>query len=77
VDDRPANFSVARNYELLSRLLAVSGDPAGARSDRQECAAILERAMKAGDGSQATIDSLNRCRAGLQKYGAVRHFEPP
>jgi hypothetical protein len=57
---------IARNYDLLGRLRAVTGDPAGARRARHSCVAILERAQRAGDGSAETADLLNRCQAELK-----------
>lgn len=66
MDGRAAEVSIARNYDLLGRLSAVSWDPGDARRARQECVAILDRAQKAGDGSQGTVELLGRCRAGLK-----------
>jgi hypothetical protein len=54
----------ARNFEVLGRLLTLSGDKAGARQAYQGCVTSLTRAQRAGDSSQATVDGILRCEAG-------------
>lgn len=54
----------ARNYEMLGRLLTLSGDKSGARKAYQGCVMSLTRAQRAGDATQATADAMRRCEAG-------------
>jgi hypothetical protein len=55
----------ARNYELLGRLLTLSGDKSGARKAYQGCVMSLTRAQRAGDATPATADAMRRCEAGV------------
>jgi hypothetical protein len=55
----------ARNYEVLGRLLTLSGDKVGARKAYQGCVTSLTRAQRSGDGTPATGDAMRRCAAGV------------
>jgi serine/threonine protein kinase len=53
-----------RNYELLGRLLTLSGDKNGARQAYQSCVANLTAAERAGDISATTAEAMRQCHAG-------------
>jgi serine/threonine protein kinase len=55
----------ARNDELLGRLLALTGDKAGARQAYQGCVTYLTGAQRGGDISATTAEAMRRCRSEL------------
>jgi serine/threonine-protein kinase len=56
----------ASNYELLGKLLGLSGDKNGARQAYQSCVANLNIAQRAGDISAPTAEAMTRCRAAAE-----------
>jgi len=53
-----------RNYELLGRLLSLSGDRNGAHAAYESCVISLTSAQRAGDFTQQTSETVSRCQAG-------------
>jgi serine/threonine protein kinase len=66
IDGRAA-VGLARNYDLLGRLFAASGDLAGSRRSWQQCVAILNGVEEAENLSPVAAATLSRCEEALKK----------
>jgi eukaryotic-like serine/threonine-protein kinase len=65
--DPVAKMMLAKNYELLGRLLVLSGNPTDALKARQGCVSILERLQNTGNVTSESSELLSQCRAGLKE----------
>jgi aminoglycoside phosphotransferase (APT) family kinase protein len=66
IDVRAAT-GLARDYDLLGRLFAASGDLAGSQRSWQQCVAILNNVEETSNLSSVATTTLSRCQDALKR----------